>query len=205
MYLWDRCLSEKSWLCNSRRAWHCSGSQKIWHSQVFHWFQIWMLFQNLTSFPQHALMICLNIWASPSISLLLICVKTIGKSILSSCVMSWQLSEHPGDWITWSTCHFSEACGYSLVGSFWFCLGLSRCHCYTQSHLGGTPTAPLSCLWVSQLCGTVNAAKSTFAKVGYFLGKEVIKPQIQKVQVIQSSPLPQTRTRLKFFLGMVGW
>ncbi|XP_014912289.1 uncharacterized protein LOC106962397 [Poecilia latipinna] len=57
---------------------------------------------------------------------------------------------------------------------------------------------------------TVNAAKCTLAKkevqyLGLIIGNGVIKPQIQKVQAIQSCPLPQTRTQLKYLLGMSGW
>ena len=64
------------------------------------------------------------------------------------------------------------------------------------------------CLQVAGL--TVNAAKCTFAKaeteyLGHVIGRGVIKPQVQKVQALQSCPLPQTRTQLKSFLGMSGW
>ncbi len=57
---------------------------------------------------------------------------------------------------------------------------------------------------------TVNGAKCTFAKaeteyLGYVIGRGVIKLQIQKVQAIQSCPLPRTTTQLISFLGMAGW
>lgn len=56
----------------------------------------------------------------------------------------------------------------------------------------------------------VNATKFHFAKseltyLGYVLGGGVIKPQLEKVEVVSSSPTPTTKKRVRSFLGFVGW
>lgn len=57
---------------------------------------------------------------------------------------------------------------------------------------------------------TINPAKCSLAKreteyLGYVLGNGVIKPQIQKIQAIQSCPLPSTKKQVRSFLGLAGW
>lgn len=57
---------------------------------------------------------------------------------------------------------------------------------------------------------TINPAKCVIAKreteyLGYVIGRGVIKPQVQKQEAIQRCPLPQTKTQVRLFLGMVGW
>lgn len=57
---------------------------------------------------------------------------------------------------------------------------------------------------------TVNPGKCAIAKeeteyLGFVIGGGQVKPQVQKVEAIQSCPLPQTRKQLKSFLGMSGW
>lgn len=63
------------------------------------------------------------------------------------------------------------------------------------------------CLYNASL--TINPAKCTFARAEIeYLGHVIengVKPQVQKVQAIQSCTLPQTRKQLKSFLGMSGW
>ncbi len=57
---------------------------------------------------------------------------------------------------------------------------------------------------------TINPAKCYLAKMetvhlGYVLGNWVIKSQIQKIQAIQSCPLPSTKKQIRFLLGLAGW
>ena len=57
---------------------------------------------------------------------------------------------------------------------------------------------------------TINPSKCAIAKteteyLGYVIGNGIIKPQVQKVEVIRSCPLPQTKTQVRSFLGMAGW
>lgn len=41
--------------------------------------------------------------------------------------------------------------------------------------------------------------------VGYVIGFGKIKPQVGKVEAIQSFPVPTTKKKVKSFLGLVGW
>lgn len=71
-------------------------------------------------------------------------------------------------------------------------------------HLGEV----LDCLWSAGLM--VNPAKCVFAKEeteyhGFTIGRGVVKPQVSKVHVMESCPLPQTRKQLRSFLGMAGF
>ena len=57
---------------------------------------------------------------------------------------------------------------------------------------------------------TINPSKCALAKpetehLGYVIGNGVLRPQVQKVQAIESCPLPQTKTQLRSFLGLAGW
>ncbi|KAI4883507.1 hypothetical protein NFI96_029468 [Prochilodus magdalenae] len=57
---------------------------------------------------------------------------------------------------------------------------------------------------------TINPSKCAIAKteteyLGYVIGNGIIKHQVQKVEVIRSCPLPQTKTQVRSFLGMAGW
>lgn len=57
---------------------------------------------------------------------------------------------------------------------------------------------------------TVNPSKCVFASaetayLGHVIGNGVIKPQVSKIQAIESCPLPQTRKQLRSFLGMAGF
>ncbi|KAJ8277939.1 hypothetical protein GJAV_G00081910 [Gymnothorax javanicus] len=57
---------------------------------------------------------------------------------------------------------------------------------------------------------TVNPSKCVFAAaeteyLGHVIGNGVIQPQVNKIQAIESCPLPQTRKQLKSFLGMAGF
>ncbi|XP_023814763.2 uncharacterized protein LOC111947970 [Oryzias latipes] len=66
----------------------------------------------------------------------------------------------------------------------------------------------LECLHAAGL--TINPAKCAFARreteyLGYTIGGGLIKPQVNKVQAIESCPLPQTRKQLRSFLGLAGF
>lgn len=57
---------------------------------------------------------------------------------------------------------------------------------------------------------TVNPSKCVFAAaeteyLGHVIGKGVIRPQVSKIEAMESSPLPQTRKQLRSFLGMAGF
>lgn len=57
---------------------------------------------------------------------------------------------------------------------------------------------------------TVNPSKCVFAAaeteyLGQVIGKGVIRPQVSKIEAMESSPLPQTRKQLRSFLGMAGF
>lgn len=57
---------------------------------------------------------------------------------------------------------------------------------------------------------TIDPAKCALAQtetpyLGFIIGGGVIKPQINKVDAIQSCPMPQTRKQLRSFLGMAGF
>lgn len=57
---------------------------------------------------------------------------------------------------------------------------------------------------------TVNPSKCVFAAaeteyLGLVIGKGVIRPQVSKIEAMESSPLPQTRKQLRSFLGMAGF
>lgn len=56
----------------------------------------------------------------------------------------------------------------------------------------------------------INARKCHIAKpevqyLGYVIGGGGIRPQVGKVEAIAASPLPNTKRRLRSFLGLVGW
>ena len=56
----------------------------------------------------------------------------------------------------------------------------------------------------------INAKKCHIAKpevqyLGYVIGGGGIRPQLGKVDAIAASPLPNTKKRLRSFLGLVGW
>lgn len=56
----------------------------------------------------------------------------------------------------------------------------------------------------------INAKKCHIAKtevqyLGYVIGGGGIRPQVGKVEAIAASPLPNTKKRLRSFLGLVGW
>ncbi|XDV12077.1 hypothetical protein PO909_000821 [Leuciscus waleckii] len=66
----------------------------------------------------------------------------------------------------------------------------------------------LGCLHAAGL--TVNPAKCAFAAseteyLGHIIGNGMIRPQVSKIQAIESCPLPQTRKQLRSFLGMAGF
>ncbi|XP_034565105.1 uncharacterized protein LOC117830889 isoform X2 [Notolabrus celidotus] len=57
---------------------------------------------------------------------------------------------------------------------------------------------------------TVNPSKCVFAAaeteyLGHIIGNGVIRPQVSKIQAMESCPLPQTRKQLRSFLGMAGF
>lgn len=57
---------------------------------------------------------------------------------------------------------------------------------------------------------TINPAKCFLAKreteyLGYVLGNGVIKPQVQKIQAMQTCPFPSTKKQVRSFLGLAGW
>lgn len=57
---------------------------------------------------------------------------------------------------------------------------------------------------------TINPSKCSIAMaeteyLGYVIGRGVIKPQVQRIQAIESCPIPQTRTKIRSFLGMANW
>lgn len=57
---------------------------------------------------------------------------------------------------------------------------------------------------------TINPSKCVFAAaeteyLGHVIGNGVIRPQVIKIQAIESCPLPQTRKPLHSFLGMAGF
>lgn len=41
--------------------------------------------------------------------------------------------------------------------------------------------------------------------LGYVIGEGLIRPQVSKVQAIQSYPVPTTKRKVKSFIGLVGW
>ncbi|KAI9999614.1 hypothetical protein NQD34_018344 [Periophthalmus magnuspinnatus] len=56
----------------------------------------------------------------------------------------------------------------------------------------------------------INAQKCHIAKpevqyLGYVIGAGGIHPQVSKVEAISATPLPNTKRRLRSFLGLVGW
>lgn len=57
---------------------------------------------------------------------------------------------------------------------------------------------------------TINPAKCAFAKseteyLGYVIGNGVVKPQVKKIEALESCGLPKTRKELRGFLGMAGF
>ncbi|XP_028437739.1 uncharacterized protein LOC114558153 [Perca flavescens] len=68
--------------------------------------------------------------------------------------------------------------------------------------------AVLDCLHSAGL--TINPSKCVFAAaetayLGHIIGNGVIRPQVNKIQAIESCPLPQTKKPLRSFLGMAGF
>lgn len=66
----------------------------------------------------------------------------------------------------------------------------------------------LDCLQSAGL--TINPAKCAFAKseteyLGYVIGNGVVKPQVKKIEALESCGLPKTRKELRGFLGMAGF
>ncbi|KAL2082602.1 hypothetical protein ACEWY4_022420 [Coilia grayii] len=57
---------------------------------------------------------------------------------------------------------------------------------------------------------TINPGKCALAKqevhyLGYVIGRGVIRPQVEKVDAIQSCTPPTTKRKVRAFLGLVGW
>lgn len=57
---------------------------------------------------------------------------------------------------------------------------------------------------------TINPSKCAMAKaeteyLGYVIGHGVIKPQVQRIQANKNSPIPQTKSQVRSFLGMANW
>lgn len=57
---------------------------------------------------------------------------------------------------------------------------------------------------------TINPQRCSFARhqieyLGYVIGEGVIRPQVGKVEAVQSFTVPTTKRKVRMFLGLVGW